>query len=273
MNNMNKLVEEYIKNGKEIQQIKGETEEKKNKIIEERNNLWDVINEKRHLLEIETIKIRGDANDKIAIVDADEVKQTTPLINQRESVQRIVAFLETQEEFEPATFDNERRAREGKFSEWQDWMHNDDFLKIRLSIVENDKPVNKYTARAHIKSVFYKGLIELPSSPKELGSFKTIDEAKAYILKKKGTLFQEETKTLEALKLEYREVITAYKLSDFEELFEYYCSDCNAKFKTIPEYHEKKIITGYNEPPNYDKPVRAIVECKPAYGFRREVIT
>lgn len=269
---MNKLVEDYIKNGQEIQRIKGETEEKEKEILEERDKLWDVINEKRHLLNTEEIKIRGEADDKIAMVGADEAKQTEPLNNQRKSVKRIVAFLEVQEKFKPAAFDDERKAREGKFSEWQDWIHNDDFFKIRLCIAENNKPVNKYTLRAHIKCVFYEPMIKLPDSPRELGSFKTIDEAKAYILKKKGALFLEEIKVVEVLKVEYQKVITTYKLSDFEELFEYYCSDCRTKFKTIPEYHEKEIITGYGQPPNLDKPARAIVECKPVYGFRREIV-
>lgn len=267
---MNKLVEEYIKNGKEIQRIKGETEEKEKQALDEGNKTIDEIYERKRLIDQEDSKARAEHTMRLEAINKKEQEERAPFDSQRDAVRRIVAFLEVQERFKPAAFINERKAREGEFWEWQDWIHNDDFLKIRLCIAENDKPVNIYTVRAHITSVFYNPLIELPYSSRELGSFKTVDEAKAYITKKKDRLFQDEIKAVEALKVEYQKVIAAYKLSDFEELFEYRCGgyDCRAKFKT-PTPHTKEISTGYKDG-NY---IREIVKCESEHGWRREVIS
>ncbi len=271
--NAKELIEEYKKNGLEIERIGDETKIKTKQAEARRETQADSIYKRRRLLDEEEAIMRQDHTERIAIIDGEEDKLTEPLHNQRVAVKRIIEFLEVQEKFKPCEMEearaSKRYSRDEGFLEWQEWIHNDDYLKIRLLISENDKPVNKYTASVYIASIFHKPLIELPYSPKELNSFKTVEEAKAYIAKKKEKLFQDEIKAIEVLKLEYLKVIEAYKLSDFEVLFEYYCTDCRAKFKTIPESHEKEVITGYKN----DTPIKQTVKCNPEYGWCREVIS
>ncbi len=268
--NAKDLIEEYKKNGLEIQRIKNETEVKEEQAREIRDKVKDNIWERRKLLDAEESAARQFCDKTVEAIGKEEERQTAPLESQRESVKRIIDFLEVQEKFKPCELETPRASKryssEAGFLEWQEWIHNDDYLKLRLLISENDKPVNKYTVSVYIASVFHKPLIEFPYSPRELNSFKRVEEAKVYIAKKIEGLFQDEIKAIEALKLEYSEIIAAYKLSDFEDLFEYRCTDCRAKFKTIPESHE--VITGYEN----NKPIRQTIKCVPEYGFRREVI-
>jgi hypothetical protein len=264
------LVEEYLRNGKEITRINEETALKKQDIKKKRRTELENIDQKKEILKQEEreAKKRYDNADEAA--DEEEKKQAEPYNLQRAAVRRIITLLELAEKYKPIRMeDGEVRIKEGKILEWQQWIHNDDYLTIRLIIGENDKPKNKYTVAVYGRCAFHEPLIKLPSCyglslnesgmhiRQEIGSFKTIDEAKSAIVKKlKQNLFQDLIKDVEALKKEYLEVTATWKLSDFEELFEYRCPACQSRFKHKPETHNGNDGTKCNSP----------------YGFYREVI-
>jgi len=278
---MNEIVAEYLKNTNEINRICEDAKAKINRLGLDKEKELEAIWDKRKQFDREESAIEQLYNQKSEDIDKDKHSLIVSLVSKKDAVHRIIKLLEVREKFKPISLaDGEVRVHDGKFLEWCDWIHEDDYLKIRSVIGENDKPVNKYSVVAYGRCIFGEPLIKLPFSyrislnesrmhiAQELGSFKTITEAKDCIAKKKGQVFQDTIKAVEALKAEYLDVIGKYKLSDFEELFEYHCTECRAKFKTIPENHEKKIITRYDK----DNPVIETVKCVPTYGFSRELI-
>ena len=233
------LVKEYKENGHRIQRIKDGAETRKEDVQEERSKIWDIIHAKRDQLDKEEYDLRHDLELREKVIEEETKRQTAPFELQRESVRRIVQFLEVQEMFKPAEL------KEGMWipaGEWQDWVYQDDYLKIRLLVHENNKPVNKYTTSVCVDCVFREPLLKLPSSCTALGYFKTVDEAKACAVKKKDKVLRDVIQAVEALRTEYIQVIGAYKLSDFDELFEYSCSDCRATFKKVPGNHDQESV-------------------------------
>jgi len=233
------LVEQYKLNGIRIQLLEDEAKTKKETIQEERGKVWEKIYDKRSQLDKEERDLRYDLELKERGIEEDTRIQTAPFELQRESVKRIVQFLEVQETYKPAEL------KEGMWipaGEWQDWVYHDDYLKIRLLVHENNKPVNKYTTSVCVDCVFREPLLKLPSSCTALGYFKTVDEAKACAVKKKDKVLRDVIQAVEVLRTEYIQVTGAYKLSDFDELFEYSCSDCRATFKKVPGNHDRESV-------------------------------
>ncbi|CAG1770566.1 hypothetical protein BAC3_01159 [uncultured bacterium] len=107
---------------------------------------------------------------------------------------------------------------------------------------ENRKPVNKFTAAVYVACVFREPLIRLPFDCRDLGSFKTVEEARACAIKKKVGILQDVIEAVKTLKTEYTQVTNTYKLPDFDDLFEYSCSDCRATFRKVPGNHDREFV-------------------------------
>jgi hypothetical protein len=243
------LVKQYKQAGIEIQRIRDDEGSKKEALKTEKDQAWELINEKREQLR----KYERDMNNALELkekaIEKDAERQVEPLELLRERVKRIVQFLEVQERFEPVVLEAGMWIPAG---EWQDWVHQDDFLKIRMLVYENSKrPVNRFTAAVCISTAISRPLWDMSTNCMDLGHFKTLDEAKGCTVRRKDKVLKTEMRTAEALRTEYLDVVSKYKLSDFDELFEYYCSDCRAVFKNIPESHNraymKSVGKGYVE--------------------------
>lgn len=226
------IIKEYIKNGKEIQRIKTETEQTEKGIREELNKALEIIDNKKEALKVEERNMRHIAEIQTETAEAEERLKMTPYKDQREAVKRIVEFLEVQER-------NEQISLEGAF---EIILHDDDYFKLGIKILRNDKPVNCFDAVVLGSCVFYEPLIKQPYHGHygvTLGSFKSEGDAKRLIEKKKSTIGQDVIKQVEELKKEYLEVIKTWKLSDFEELFEYNCYDCRGRFDKNVSVHTR----------------------------------
>ena len=130
------LIEQYKINGTEIQRIKGEEECKKEALKEERSKVWEIVHEKRSQLDKEEDKLCQGLDLKEKAIEKEAEWKIAPLESLREDVKRIVQFLEVQETFKPVEL------KEGMWipaGEWQDWVYQDDYLKIRLLVHENSK--------------------------------------------------------------------------------------------------------------------------------------
>lgn len=264
------LVNEYKKNGIEIARIVAEDEEKGGVLEEKRYKLMKTIYKREDQIREDTNKIESNHLDEKEILRQDTENQIEPHQQQRDSVKRIIEFLEVQERGRDIKMSCPSRVREGHYKEWQEWIHNDDYLKIRLLISENDKPVNKYTVSTVMTCVFLEPLIKLPDiwGGLEHTSVKTVEDAKAFIAKRKDKLHLDIIEKVAALEIEYLNVIAKYKLSDFEELFEYRCSKCRATFKrVVPVSHDAEVTVEYGTPNQRQQ----MEPCIPEYGFYRTV--
>lgn len=231
------LVKQYKEAGTEIQRIKDDEGDKKEALKTEKDQAWELINEKREQLR----KYERDMNNALELkekaIEKDAERQVEPLELLRERVKRIVQFLEVQEKFKPVVLEAGMWIPAG---EWQDWVHQDDFLKIRMLVYENkSRPVNRFTAAVCISTAISRPLWDMSTNCMDLGHFKTLDEAKGCTVRRKDKVLKTEMRTATTLKAEYLDVVGKYKLSDFEELFEYYCSDCRTVFKEVPASHDR----------------------------------
>lgn len=241
---MKDIVREYIENGKEIEKIREETKTKKGEVLEERNKELENISDKKHALEVEERNIRQTAEQKESGLDAEENLKLKSYQDQREAVKRIVEFLEVQE----------RNKQASLVGDFEVILHDDEYFKLGVQIIRNQKPVNCFDVVVLGDCVFYEPLIKQPYHGHygvTLNSVKTEDDARKLIEKKKATIGQDVIKQVEALKKEYMEVIKTWKLSDFDELFEYNCCDCRERFDTKVSEHTRQVWndkTGLREP-------------------------
>jgi hypothetical protein len=136
---------------------------------------------------------------------------------------------------------------------------DDTYLKIKLFILQNDKPTNKYGLAAAGRCLFYQEILNLPrhyipcahvkgSSYSELElvirDFPTIAAAKEWLKKNRARLFPDDFmfKYLE-VKTDYQQTLRDYKVSDFEEFLLARCVCGN--FHTVWEDYilREKIVT------------------------------
>jgi len=237
--NKNEIVQDFLKAGQEINRIKEETEQEQKEIRQKcseeqaiiRDQKWELEKKERDLSYQKEIKIKESQ-------EAHKIKVQHHAA-QREGVKRIIAFLEIQERNEPLEPIPDPLERV--------IIHDDEYLKVYITILQNRKPVNKYDVRILGDCLF--GYNELFKPDFSFGyrygtilkSHPTVDAATKYIEKIKGTIAQDVIKRVDELKKEYLEVIETYKLSDFEELFEYTCYECRNIFKENISEHQRQV--------------------------------
>lgn len=268
------LIKEYIQNGLEIAEIAKQTQIKEKQANDARDKILVRITDIRNQIEEQASVLKRDSKLTLDSITAEEQNQIDPYQQQRLAVKRIIQFLDVHETPLPIEI-GEVTFRKGEFAEWRDWIYDNDYLKIRLLLHENNKPVNKYSLMVYGVCAFENPLVQLPyycgshlhtthmDISKELKSFKTIGAAIAFIDKKKKTLFHDLIAAVETLTDEYLTIIKKYSLSDFEELFEYTCLDCHTTFKIIPDSHNVE-LPGLNS--------REFKKCPCHYGFHRKYI-
>lgn len=255
---MNQLVDDYLKGSKAIIEINEDTAHKIVDLNKERREMLDDIDKRMRALQEEEAVIKKLYADAEAKLHEKEKEAMAPYHLQKAAVQRIIHFLEVAEWYRPVdeigTEMMQSERDKGKFYEWQEYLYADDYLKIRLLMAENQKPVNKFSVLAYGRCVFGEPLIKLPyfygthlndsyagfSIRAEIKDFKTVEDAKAYIEKYKAKMLKDIIELVKALEAEYADVVKTWKLSDFDALCEYRCYDCRRTFKQNTNSHTAK---------------------------------
>ncbi len=232
------VVEEYLKNQKEIARISTEAEASEEVVKTELRKFREEFYRRERELDDEKNRRNAILNDKLIAVEAGTQEALNPLWERMNRVKRIIALLRIAETIQPVKDieDREITTYHEEYLEWLGHIYDSEFLKIRLLITENKKPKNKYSLLAYGRCAFEDQNIlnrrEVYSygTPNvnehaggflvklELGSFPTIPDAKAYAQKSVNKPLKQFIADFVKLKAEYMEVTQTYNLSDFEQI-------------------------------------------------------
>jgi hypothetical protein len=136
------------------------------------------------------------------------------------------------------------------------YLVNDKYLKIKLFIIQNDKPTNKYSLIAVGKCLFYEDLLKLPKYyggdfhaktwrlelKAGLKDAPTVEQLKAWLEKHRENLFPADfnIKYLE-VKTAYEQAIHDYKPDDFAEFLLARC-ECGNYYTVWEDYIEREKV-------------------------------
>lgn len=232
------VVEEYLKNQKEIALISQKAEASERTVKTEMQELNDEFYKKERELDDEKSRRQAALNNKLKTSEAETKEALNPLWERLNRVKRIIALLRITGTILPVLDieDRDVTTYRGEYLEWLGCLYKGDYLTIRLLITENKKPKNKYSLLAYGRCAFEDQKIlnrrEVYSygTPNvndhaggflvklELGSFPTIPDAKAYAQKSANKPLKQFIDDYVKLKAEYMEVTATYTLSDFEQI-------------------------------------------------------
>jgi len=230
------VVEGYLKNQAEVAQINTEADAAEAGVKAHMKVLDDEIYRRQREIDDEKSRRYMVLNNCLVSLKNNREHNLKPLFEQVSKVKRIITLLRIAETIQPV-----RDIEDGKITtyheeyiEWLGHVYKDDFLKIRLLIIENRKPKNKYSLMAYgrcafedpklLKRVYAYGTpnlnehSEIFSVRHELGCFPSIDEIKKLISKYPDKVLKTYIADFVKLKQEYLEVMGTYKLSDFEHI-------------------------------------------------------
>ncbi len=206
-----------------------------------RDRVWDLEHEKRDKVQ----KLESARDEFIAGMDA-KIAEHYTLVKR---VQRVLECfrMETGKNLTIAdTVDLNQYAFQ--YQESLGYLLDDDLLKIKLFIVGNRKPKNRFTLAVIGRSIFGEPLIKFPmgygldiSSLHVRNSFEqalrdaaSAEELKDYVARHRDDILKPVIDEYRQLKAEYVSNLATYQLSDFEKLITWRCPDCN-NFKTVYE--------------------------------------
>lgn len=189
------------------------------------SKIRELEHERDRMIEAVGVDSQGQINESKAVI---ENLQT--VIHQ---VSRLLEFLklDTTEDLSIADDDVKPYDRyDQRLTESLGYFFNDDYLKVKLFIIENDKPKNKYSLVALGKCLFYEELLKLPKSyglpcyihgfcelETVIKDFPLVAEAKNWLNKNKARL-SFLLGEYDRVKEEYQDAIQNYKVDDFQEL-------------------------------------------------------
>jgi hypothetical protein len=235
------LIQEYQNNLASIKTLSQEQETLKKKKGKESNQMSFDYRDKIHALEMER-------DNKIRAIEVfyenqemDKGLKITKLREVHDKVEMIITLLLIKPEtvsFEDSHVINRHGSVEPLGS-----LFSDEYLDLRTFIIENRKPVNKYTLCVYGNILFPKEIIKplysygLPGDTqyhKDIAigvrDFTTSKAAKDYFDKNKEVLLttsiREFVLQYQSIKAEYLEVISTYKLKDFKPLYVLECKCC-----------------------------------------------
>jgi hypothetical protein len=234
------LVEKYIKNLNEMDVIDCNIES-----LEKSTN-DEIYNFERNIYDKKIRELTDEKNKMIAELKTKSEKildnfnsKKTELSIPVNYVERIISFLK----LNPKTFleinENDIRACRDKSIRCIGTFFDDNWLKIKMFIVENGKPKNKYSLCAFGKCLFKENLFILPYSygvPTNesesyqlrfvVKDFTSIDEAISYFNKIREKFLKEGIAVFQNIKSEFLRYREQYKIEDFEKLFRFRCKSC-----------------------------------------------
>jgi len=213
---------------------------------------WDVYQERIRALEDERnlkvgeVKKQGKA--------AEEVKQTEIIALNKVvlEVRRILAFLALDAHKNLDISDEDilfSNYHSNNYKESLGFYIDDTYLKVKLYIVGNEKPTNKYSLVALGKCLFYEDLLKLERNygatfhthdryevEKVVRDFPTDDQAKAWLEKNRNKVLSGECRVqYQEVKIAYDEAIRSYKVDDFQDFLLARC-ECGYFYTTWEDY-------------------------------------
>ena len=241
---------------KESQEIRDATEKKTYHLT------YDVYQKKIRALEAkrneEVAAIQEEGKTAEAVKNAEVVELNKPVLK----LKRILGYLRLDTNKDLTIIDDDIQfsdRNKGYYKESLGYYLDDTYLKIKLFILQNDKPTNKYGLAAVGRCLFYQEILNLPrhyipcvysKSPSftelefVVKDFPTIAGAKEWLKKNWARLFPDDFmfKYLE-VKTDYQQTLRDYKISDFEEFLLARCVCGN--FHTVWEDYilREKIVT------------------------------
>jgi len=232
------LIEQVQDNSHKIETLRAETEAMRVSTEQEvRRLVYDVYRPKIQQLEGVRDQATHEVQDKYEQVrdrKQKEIEGLQVVINQ---VKRILDFLMVDTGKDLAIDDDDVKPYRDRAKESLGYLFDDDYLKIKLFIVENDKPKNKFSLIAMGRCLFGEDLLQLSRGygvPVHTSfgynievvfrDAPSVEELKTWQeLPRAGTLFFELKGDYEKVKAEYLDVIAKYTSQDFKELMTDLC--------------------------------------------------
>jgi len=246
---MDKITATQILDARErIKQHYQAMEEARRQQNKEINHLkWEVYGEV--IRQIENFRDRAirELEERHVSLQADKAEEILPYSSIITQAERILAMLTL--ETEPITIGDDDVVTYGDAAESLGYLFDDDYLKIKLFIITNDRPKNKYSLIAVGRSIFGEPLIKYPRDcGLRIKDFNTgfkleailsfaasTDELKKWLAKHRGDLLGSTLKDYQQVKRQYIAVKQEYTREDFKELITWTCPQCK-NFRTIFDY-------------------------------------
>lgn len=238
--NAPELIKQYQENQGKLKVLETQSDEFYKAKQGEARQVELVFWEQERIIKQERDKEFGLINEQKRIYEEKAKQERVELSEVIHEVERIMAYLKLENrnlEIDIATIKHYDRNK-GKYLEWLDYLYYDDFLKIRLLIVENDKPKNKYNLCALGKCLFHDGFLKIPRGyglnltsynsgcniEIIINNFDSIDKLKGWLGKNPVTLREKILKgfltAYQEVKAEYLDAITNYRIEDFQEIID-----------------------------------------------------
>ena len=235
------LIQEYQNNLAIIKGLSDEQEALRKKKDKESNQISSDYRDQIYALERERDDQVQAIRTSYEHQNQDKELEITKLREVHHKVERILDFLKIKPEVVSCE-DSDIINRHGTV-EPLGLLFSEDYLKLRAFIIENRKPVNKYSLCVYGNILFLEGIIKPPHTyglPGDtsvhqdiairIKDFPTSKQAHEYFDKNKetllGTSIREFILQYQAVKAEYLEVLSTYKLKDFKPLFVLECKSC-----------------------------------------------
>lgn len=191
-----------------------------------------------------------------------EVMQQTieELIVPEHQVQRILAFLALTSEKDLTVDTSKIVVRESwknnirpAYKEDLGYLYSDNTTVIKLVIISNDKPKNKYALVAVGKRIFTENLLQPPRSyglnfyvtgdsfaiEAPIREDESIEKLREWVNKYKPTILAEYIEKTQQLKAEYEQILKDYSVEDFMSVITDICPKCG-KFVTKFENYGRR---------------------------------
>ncbi len=270
---MNKITtQDVLDNREKIRKLSAEVNKVEDRRDEEVTRLkYDVYQEKIRQLEHECDdKILEVTEKENAVIDGikESMKEPVSVINQAE---RILDFLRVDIKRSLDIADDEivlSRFVNEEYKKSLGYLIDDDYIKIKVFIVGNRKPKNKYTL-AVIGRVAFRGTLmsypysygldidalnkgfDILTSIKDMAD---INDLKAYYHRHRDSILADTITEYVKVKAEYLEVKELYSIEDFKPLFTFTCPECGAFYTIFDNFSSSYIPDCYN----HEQPVKMV---------------
>ena len=241
------LIQQYRDNLKNVRALNRENSKLKDDKQKQISELSWEYREKIHALEKErndkTSVLENKFDTLIAANDSEITQKKVPL----QEIETILLHLTVKPKevvWEDSAIHPMRRWNQTDyFIQPLDMIYSDPWLKIKAFILENKKPVNKYTLCLFGRCLFTtrndrRRLLKFPHDYGVPGNhtdqqisvpqkdFPTVKAAEACFEKNKQNLLTSFIKEYKEVKETYQKIITTYTLKDFRPLFTFECKAC-----------------------------------------------
>jgi len=228
-----KLLDKYMRSNYEINRIKGERDAKTSRLEEEQGEMEDEFDKAIRLLKDTKTEKRRTLGKKIEEIEEKAEEELDSWFLIRENVKRIRALLSVNTTMDLQIADDAvyNVSKWHPFFEMLDYIVDENHLKIRLCIIENERPKNKFSlfgvGKCHFPDeLFYhdRGFcVALCSNDRgvtilrELKHLPSVEALKNYVDENQALLKKRLVKNYFDVVGEYQQAHEQFKLEDFDE--------------------------------------------------------